>query len=330
MTLLKHQRPFEEFQDSEQQRATTNVKKHKSRSKRTEDEARLTNAIFTDALNDDDWEILRRYRDLLQPLMEATMDLQGRAGDGKSACLTHVILDIECLVEHLTEAYQKHQHASADVIEGQWHFAAQIKLALDKAEEYYSKLDDSPAYTAAVILHPRYNVKYLETQWDKKPGWVTDARKAAKSLWTSQYKKQPVSEAISPVKTIMPHREPNKIQAYRQAGIKKVMEQNHKQAVTDEFERYCTQDQVNTDAPIQWWQTTGSLLYPKLAQMAIDILSIPAMSDEPERIFSRLGVMITKRRNRLEHSIIQATTCLHSWDKAGLIDLRDAPTTQCT
>jgi hypothetical protein len=36
--------------------------------------------------------------------------------------------------------------------------------------------------------------------------------------------------------------------------------------------------------------------------MAIDILSIPAMSDEPERIFSRLGLMITKRRNHLEQS----------------------------
>jgi len=56
--------------------------------------------------------------------------------------------------------------------------------------------------------------------------------------------------------------------------------------------------------------------------MAIDLLSIPAMSDEPERIFSRLGQMVTKRRNHLEQSTIQATLCLYSWDKNKIIDLR--------
>jgi hypothetical protein len=61
---------------------------------------------------------------------------------------------------------------------------------------------------------------------------------------------------------------------------------------------------------------------PSLAQMALDILSIPAMSYEPQRVFSKLGLMITKRRNRIDHSIIQAANCLHSWDRADIINLR--------
>jgi hypothetical protein len=52
------------------------------------------------------------------------------------------------------------------------------------------------------------------------------------------------------------------------------------------------------------------------------MLSIPAISDEPERVFSRLGLMITKRRNHLEQSTIQAAQCLHSWDKTKIIDIR--------
>src|SRR5205807_2159507 len=56
--------------------------------------------------------------------------------------------------------------------------------------------------------------------------------------------------------------------------------------------------------------------------MAFDMLSIPAISDEPERVFSRLGLMITKRRNHLKQSTIQAAQCLHSWDKAKIINIR--------
>lgn len=57
--------------------------------------------------------------------------------------------------------------------------------------------------------------------------------------------------------------------------------------------------------------------------MAFDILSIPAMSDEPERVFSRMGLMITARRNHLEQPTIQAAQCLHSWDKANIISIKE-------
>ena len=119
------------------------------------------------------------------------------------------------------------------------------------------------------------------------------------------------------------------VEEYREQGIVKANEATTTRTVADEFDRYCKQERVETDAPIEWWQTTGYQLYPRLAQMAIDILSIPPMSDEPERIFSRLGEMITKRRNRLQQDIIQATTCLHSWDKEGLINMRN-PAPACT
>jgi hypothetical protein len=59
--------------------------------------------------------------------------------------------------------------------------------------------------------------------------------------------------------------------------------------------------------------------------MAVDLLSIPAMSDEPERLFSRLGLIITPHRNHIKQEAVQAIICLHSWDKSGLIDLRRSP-----
>lgn len=47
--------------------------------------------------------------------------------------------------------------------------------------------------------------------------------------------------------------------------------------------------------------------------MAVDILSIPAMSAEPERLFSGAKIRITDRRNRLGSDVIEALECLKSW-----------------
>jgi len=47
--------------------------------------------------------------------------------------------------------------------------------------------------------------------------------------------------------------------------------------------------------------------------MAIDILSIPAMSIDPKRLFSDAKIILLDRRNRLGIDTIQALECLKSW-----------------
>lgn len=47
--------------------------------------------------------------------------------------------------------------------------------------------------------------------------------------------------------------------------------------------------------------------------MALDTLSIPAMSVECERVFSSTKEKITSSRNRLQEDIIEATECLKAW-----------------
>jgi hypothetical protein len=47
--------------------------------------------------------------------------------------------------------------------------------------------------------------------------------------------------------------------------------------------------------------------------MALDMLSIPAMSADPERLFSGAKITISDRRNRLGIEVIQAIECLKSW-----------------
>jgi hypothetical protein len=59
-------------------------------------------------------------------------------------------------------------------------------------------------------------------------------------------------------------------------------------------------------------------MYPHLSSMALEILSIPAMSAGVERLFSQCKIMLTDRRNRLQIDSLQAVECVKSWDKLQL------------
>jgi hypothetical protein len=157
---------------------------------------------------------------LLEPCWQAMMDLQGQVRDGRPCALFNVLPDIECILEHLTDAYKTYKDAPEETIEGQFHFKAQLKMALDTAQKYYSILDETPVYLAAVILHPKYTFKFVESQWANKIKWVKAGKKAVAALWSAQYKQQEALVADrSPAKASWP-REENTIQAYRSRGIR--------------------------------------------------------------------------------------------------------------
>jgi hAT family C-terminal dimerisation region len=47
--------------------------------------------------------------------------------------------------------------------------------------------------------------------------------------------------------------------------------------------------------------------------MALDILAVPPMSDECERLFSSAKLLLTDRRSRLRMEIVEARECLRAW-----------------
>jgi hypothetical protein len=54
--------------------------------------------------------------------------------------------------------------------------------------------------------------------------------------------------------------------------------------------------------------------------MAINILSIPPMSDEPERVFSGGRRTVTWDRAQMEAETIKIRECLKHWKKSGILD----------
>ena len=54
--------------------------------------------------------------------------------------------------------------------------------------------------------------------------------------------------------------------------------------------------------------------------MAIDIFSIPPMSDKPERIFSEIRRTVNWDKGQIEPETIEMRECLKHWKRSGILD----------
>ena len=98
-------------------------------------------------------------------------------------------------------------------------------------------------------------------------------------------------------------------------------------AAHDEYDDWLSHPDAKNDAmvtdPVQyWWGKRNE--YLRLSRMALDLLSIPPMSAECERLFSVSGQMVSPLRTRLEASTIGITPTLRSWARRGLIEAADS------
>lgn len=57
--------------------------------------------------------------------------------------------------------------------------------------------------------------------------------------------------------------------------------------------------------------------------MALDVMTIPTMSAEVERLFSSIGNMVSDQRHGLDAMIISIAQVLRSWIRAGIIEQLD-------
>ena len=83
----------------------------------------------------------------------------------------------------------------------------------------------------------------------------------------------------------------------------------------DEFDHYSRSERVfGYVNAIDWWlEPAQQKSYPNLSRMALDMLSIPAVSSDPERVFSAAKITPSDRRNKLEIQMIEHLECLKSW-----------------
>jgi len=60
----------------------------------------------------------------------------------------------------------------------------------DSRTRYYVGLDESPAYYAAVSLHPEMKFAYFEQEWRQWPYWINKAKEDVIRFWENEYRDQ--------------------------------------------------------------------------------------------------------------------------------------------
>jgi hypothetical protein len=149
---------------------------------------------------------------------------------------------------------------------------------------------------------------YINNNWKKE--WIPKSKEMMKALWEAYKSKTITSD--SPSASQSEPKEPKTKNDFK-AWMKRHQTISN---FEDEYTRYCASDcALDVDVRVWWQEKTQQTSYPILSRLALDILAIPAMSADPERLFSSAKLLISDLRNRLGIDIIEAFECLKSWYK---------------
>lgn len=252
------------------------------------------------------WQFLEALVDFMEPLQEVT-----KLCEGDNATLDQVLISMDFLRKH----YEKYTQQDASTDQALIAAIRTSQFALDKWQAINNY---TPAYAAALLLHPTYRENYIKQHWS--PSWRTPAITAVRALWTAKYKNKTKPIAIAPLSN---EEESNQLAKW-QASIRFA----NSVTIPEEFVQFTKSPPVLVDDAIQWWlEPTQQHNYPNLSQMAIDILSINPMSAESERVFSGCRRTLSWDRASLSADNLGYIECLKSWQKNLCFDKVDLPIT---
>lgn len=302
--------------------------------------------LTADFLDYAEWEELRHLEELLRPFYWSTKHIEGNAVTGSHGALWEVIPAMDYL-------FTKLKHAANEIEEKPQlftdHYQHCINHGFMKLRDYYTKIDDSRLYAAAIALHPCRRFNYFENAWasespedHKDSEATTKAKQQTRSLFNEYLTNHRVASppatpqaatvATGPIHqdpdwhthfvqdyTVTPQHEEKHLQEQQRTELDRFMIErldiHYNKVVNGSILRLSF-----INEPLRWWRERGQALYPTLSIMALDLFAIPGMSSECERAFSSAKKMITDERYNLKYDIIEADQCVKSWFKSGIAD----------
>ena len=198
-----------------------------------------------------------------------------------------MLLDV---LEKMRKKYNIEKQDPNDPDQKLSHIATCIDHAHGLFSKYYELTDVTEAYVVAMVLDPRQKYKYFFENWKKK------YHAGMKRKMEAMYKEFHINDNAGTLSSTVDSRQSKKrkadddddddfnIRAHRFGW---------KEAIQDELERYLKappldvlDDDDDSFDLIEWWRA-NERVYPTLARIAYDLYSVPSMSAEVERVFSR-------------------------------------------
>jgi hypothetical protein len=277
----------------------------------------------SDGLSAANWQVVIEYIDVLRPLKECTKRLEGRGqgsdkddkmpskAPGRFGSIAEIIPVFDYLLgvlESRLQSYEDVEHHCHDEAPED-HLPINLRAAIVKARDYYNRLDLSPAYYAATILHPRLK-NYCDTVWE--PTWLESNNRNFQALW-AEYKG--LARPRTRTRIFANNIDDTIDSIIDPAGVGSNEE--------DEFEPWkrcepcAAKGSEHAINPIKYWVELRDR-YPNLSKFALDVLSIPASSCECERVFSELGDLLEPCRRGISPELLAAIQCNRRWRRAGI------------
>ena len=163
-------------------------------------------------------------------------------------------------------------------------------------------------YAAALILHPNRRTEYIKANWPKE--WVKPILQNVTNLWES-YRDQALVPTMSVSYDHSEKKKEKELDVFDQ--IAQDLGKYTRPASQDEFQDYISKEpyDIGKATALEWWcQEQQRRRWPRLSYMALDILSIPAMSDEPERVFSGARRTVSWDRAQMSAETLECVECL--------------------
>jgi hypothetical protein len=183
-------------------------------------------------------------------------------------------------------------------------------MAIQKLGKYVELMEESPAYWAAMILHPGLKRRWIDRCLGK--AHAARAFAAFERLYEEEY------EHI-----VIPMPEPPPPPSRRGTGYLLPADDDFYDLPDDpnnkdEVAEYL-QEQVFYVEDIELWWLQRKERLPRLSKMARDLYSIPTMSSGCERVFSLAKLVIGSQRQRMTEETINKLMCVKLWQgKPGL------------
>ena len=178
-------------------------------------------------------------------------------------------------------------------------------------DRYYSLTDSSHIYHIAMVLHPGMKLEYFHNQkWEEE--WVEQAETLVREEYVANYEKIDQSNNTQKISTMKSNME---FSSFGHLSVTSCPR-------ASEIQEYLSHVVENVKDPLKWW-VDNKYVYPNLHRMALDYLSIPAMSTCAERVFSQGRHLLPFSHNSLSPHSIRAFLCFGSWARCGLVVFED-------
>ena len=246
-------------------------------------------------LTENEWKEIKLFCDFLKPFFEFTVAMFG----SEYPTFGMLLLFLDYLLDHLNTTIQDNEPQLPTWIKD---IARTMKQKFDSLSD---NLNNSAAYLT-LILDPRYKTQIIPNNLDVE---------IAKSILTTEFTSYQI--------LVEQNREINEEinisvgEKRKSLGIMEHILQKKKKSSNiqsrNEVNKYLAIPVESQDVnPCEWWKHHKTQ-YPILAKIARDYICIPATSVPSEQAFSKSGELISKKRNRLGDSAIEACMCLNSW-----------------